>query len=226
MYHYLDDKEFQHKMRALSGEIMQKLCHYLKEDYDIGASFCLVGSGARNLILQNNDNPVDLDYNLEISRCEDFDDCRYIKECVMKSFNKSLRIYGLWDCSDSTSVLTTKQISICLSNNMNLLVRRTINTFSIDVCITKRDRKDNQYRLIHEKTCRTSNDKYYWNIAPKSAQLKKKAKYIKECGKWQLVRQQYLDIKNEYLTRNDHNHPSFVCYIEAVNNVYNARKHW
>lgn len=29
-----------------------------------------------------------------------------------------------------------------------------------------------------------------------------------------------------YLTQNDHNHPSFICYIEAVNNVYNSRKHW
>ena len=54
MYHYLDDKEFLCKMRALSGNIMQLLCHYLKEDYDIGSTFYLVGSGAKNLILQNN----------------------------------------------------------------------------------------------------------------------------------------------------------------------------
>ena len=78
MYHYLDDKEFLSKMRKLSGEIMQRVCHYLKEDYDIGASFYLVGSGARNLILQNENNPVDLDYNLEIVRCEDFEDCRHL----------------------------------------------------------------------------------------------------------------------------------------------------
>ena len=50
---------------------MQLLCHYLKEDYDIGANFYLVGSGARNLILQNENSPIDLDYNLEIVRCED-----------------------------------------------------------------------------------------------------------------------------------------------------------
>ena len=50
--------------------------------------------------------------------------------------------------------------------------------------------------------------------------------YIKEKGKWQLVRSQYLDIKNRYLRQNDHDHPSFICYIEAVNNVYNARKNW
>ena len=69
MYHYLDDKEFLHKMRKLAGEIMQLLCHYLKEKYDIGAIFYLVGSGAKNLIMQNGNNHVDLDYNLEIVRC-------------------------------------------------------------------------------------------------------------------------------------------------------------
>ena len=37
---------------------------------------------------------------------------------------------------------------------------------------------------------------------------------------------QYLNIKNRYLRQNDHDHPSFICYIEAVNNVYNARMSW
>ena len=31
---------------------------------------------------------------------------------------------------------------------------------------------------------------------------------------------------NQYLTSNDYNHSSFICYIEVVNNVYNSRKHW
>lgn len=70
MYHYLDDKEFTAGIRKLSGEIMQDTCHILKEKYDIGANFCLVGSGARNLITQNNNLPVDLDYNLEILRAK------------------------------------------------------------------------------------------------------------------------------------------------------------
>ena len=70
------------------------------------------------------------------------------------------------------------------------------------------------------------DDEYYWNIAPHSRKLKEKADYIRKHGKWELVRSQYLDLKNLYLTRNDHNHPSFICYIEAVNNVYNSRKHW
>ena len=217
MYHYLDDKEFLHKMRALSGEIMQMVCHCLKEDYDIGANFYLVGSGARNLILQNEGNPVDLDYNLEIVRCEDFEDCRFLKESTRKSFNNVLREYRLQDCEDSTSSLTSKLIQFNSGNKTE---------FSIDICITVRDDKDNYHRLIHEKTGWTLNDRYFWNIAPHSKDLKKKAEYIKKCGKWELVREQYLRIKNRYLSANDQDHPSFVCYAEAVNNVYNSRNCW
>lgn len=218
MYHYLDDKEFVHKMREKSGEILQQLCHYLKEDYDIGANFYLVGSGAKNLIMQNENNPVDLDYNLEIVRCKDFEDCRYIKECARKTFNKCLQEYNLPDCDDSTSSLTTKKMHFETGNSTE---------FSIDICITCRDTKDNYYRLIHEKTSWSWDDRYFWNEAPKSNRLKEKVSYIKEHGRWELVRTQYRKIKNNYLIQNDlKHHPSFVCYVEAINNVYNSRNHW
>ena len=216
MYQYLDDKEFVHNMRKLAGEIMQSLCHFLKEDYGIGANFYLVGSGAKNLILQNANQSVDLDYNLEIVKCEDFEDCRYLKECARKSFNKALRAYHLCDCEDSTSSLTSKLIHFTSGNRTG---------FSLDVCVTCRDEESNYYRLIHEKAILSVFDQYYWNLARNSEKLKEKAAYIKKRGKWKSVRQEYEEIKNNYLTRNDFNHPSFVCYVEAVNNVYNAIKH-
>lgn len=217
MYHYLDDKEFVGKMRRLCGNIMQDLCHILKEDYDIGATCYLVGSGARNLITQNNSEPVDLDYNLEIIRCEDFEDCRYIKECVRKAFNKALNFNDLYDCEDSTSSLTSKLIYFAKGNDTE---------FRIDVCITVRDEDDVYHRLIHKKTGFVDYDEYYWSIVPNSKTINEKVKYIKSCGKWELVRQQYEKFKNMYLTYNDNNHPSFICYVEAVNNVYNSRKSW
>ena len=73
MYEYVNDKKFLSRMRSLCGELMQDLCHTLKSEYDIGSSFYLVGSGARNLIMQNADRPIDLDYNLEIVRIDDFE---------------------------------------------------------------------------------------------------------------------------------------------------------
>lgn len=217
MFVYVTDKEFLSCVRRLCGEIMQDFCHYLKEDYDIGSVFYLVGSGARNLIVQNEFLPIDLDYNLEITRCEDYEDCRAIKECARKSFNKALREHNWGDCDDSTSSLTTER---------RHFVRGNPTEFSMDVCIVCRDTKEHLYRLKHKKTGFTYRDEYYWDEAPHSVGVQKKAKYIKKKGKWELVRTQYLDIKNRYLRQNDHNHPSFICYIEAVNNVYNTRMSW
>ena len=216
MYEYVSDREFLSRIRTEAGEILQDLCHNLKVDHDIGARFFMVGSGARRLITRNANQPVDLDYNLEILRCEDFEDCRYLKECVRKSFDKVLRAHGWWTCQDSTSVLTAKRQMYFVTDPAK---------YGIDVCIIMQD--DGHYhRLIHKKAHWPCDDEYYWNIGPNSRELKEKEEYIRKHGKWELVRSQYLDLKNLYLTRNDHNHPSFICYIEAVNNVYNSRKHW
>lgn len=143
MYHYLDDKVFLRAMRQLSGEIMQCFCHILKTDYDIGANFYLVGSGAKNLIMQNETQPIDLDYNLNIVRCEDYDKCRYIKESAGKAFNKALNSYGWADCKDSKSVFTTEKRCFKIGNQTG---------FSIDVCIVTADGEGNIYRLKHKKT--------------------------------------------------------------------------
>ena len=212
MYHYLDDKEFESKMRRLGGEIMQELCHVLKENYDIGATFYLVGSGKRKLITQNGDQPVDLDYNLEILRCDDFNDCRYLKESARKSFNKALNAEGLHDCEDSTSSLTTKPIYFTKGNDAE---------FRFDVCITTRDDDNNYYRLIHKKYGYVLNDEYFWNMSPDSKDIDEKARFIRNKKRWNSLSEEYLKIKNMYLMRNDHDHPSFVCYKEAINNVYN-----
>ena len=213
MFHYVEDKEFLRRVRGVCGELMQDFCHTLKDAYDIGANFCLVGSGARNLIVQNASEPIDLDYNLEIDRCVDFEDCRAIKACAKKAFDKALAMHGWGHCEDSTSALTTKRRYLTHGN-------RT--AFSIDVCIVAADEDGQTARLIHEKTGYVLDDRYYWNIAPHSAQIREKADCIKKSGQWADVREQYLRLKNMYMMRNDRSHPSFVCYIEAVNNVYCA----
>lgn len=217
MYHYVEDKEFVSRMRSLCGDIMQELCHYLSEDYGIGSVSYLVGSGARNLITQNESEPIDLDYNLKITKCNYIKDCCAVKEAVRKSFNKALNEHDWSNCQDSTSSLTTERRYFTKGNNTD---------FSIDVCIVYSDKQDKLYRLIHDKTGLTIKDQYHWDMSPHSAKIREKAEYIKSNGKWSLVREQYLRIKNKYLQQNDHNHPSFICYIEAVNNVYNSRKHW
>ena len=224
MYHYLDDKEFLRKMRRLSGKIMQNLCHMLKEEYDIGTVFNLIGSGARNLILQNGNEKVDLDYNLEIVKYNCDYSCRDVKECVRKVFKKVLNSYGLDDCHDSKSVLTSGKISFSKENKTE---------FSIDVCIVAKNNvceyntngtygRYSLCKIIHDKTGLSYMDNYFWNEIRNSSEINKKANYIKEQSRWLDVRDEYLKIKNKYLSYNDPKHKkSFICYIEAVNNVYN-----
>lgn len=211
MYDWVRDKLFLSRMRKDCGEIMQDLCHQLREDCNIGASFYLIGSGAKNLILQNENQPIDLDYNVEIVRCDDYDACREIKDSMQKAFNKVLKRHGLRDCCDSKSSLTTRVMNYREGNKTG---------FSMDVAIVCRDEEDNLYRLIHNKTGYTYLDTYVWEKAKDSKGIRKKADKIKKVHAWDKVRQQYKDLKNRYIWQNDHNHPSYICYIEAVNNVY------
>ncbi len=228
MYKFLDDKELLTKLKRFDGDLMQDLCHTLKEKYDIGANFNLVGSGARNLITQNAKEPIDLDYNLKIVRCEDINDCKVIKENVRKALNAVLKSYGLYDCEDSTTALTTKTMYIDEKGNVNNHIYlmfsngyfKSATPFSIDVCIIC-ESAEVYCRLIHDKTGFVMKDRYFWNLAPESKNVDKKAKKIKNQGEWLLVREEYLKLKNKYLRNYDKNKTSFVCYIEAVNNVYN-----
>ena len=211
MYDYVEDKEFLRKAQADCSQMMRELEDELREE-GINTQFFLVGSGARNMVMQNGDGPIDFDYNLNIISCDDISDCRSIKEAVRKAFNRVLDNYRLPNVSDSTIPLTTRPIHY--TNDPD-------NEFTIDVCIVRKV-NEKWERLKHEKTGIWQNDRYYWNIAPNSNKYAEKAKAIKTVpGWWEVVRQQYKDIKNMYLSRNDHDHPSFVCYVEAVSNVYN-----
>ena len=75
--------------------------------------------------------------------------------------------------------------------------------------------------FIHNKNVYALGlDQYTWNEVPNSHQVKDRADKLKRAGLWQKVRDRYLEKKNMYLFRPDHNHPSFVVYVEAVNEVY------
>ncbi len=211
MYHWITDKAFLGKMKRLCSDIVNQLVQAINADGVMEVRAYLVGSGARNLFTQNENQPVDLDYNLDILDCEDFSKCREIKEYVRKMFNEILQRNGLADSHDSTSALTTNPIHFTSGNPTE---------FSIDLCIVTEDR-DGCYRLIHNKYGNILSDPLHWDRVRDSRDLDAHVSWIKKNGLWMEVRNTYLDKKNMYLRRpNDHNHPSFIVYVEAVNEVY------
>ena len=219
MFHYVEDKEFLHRMKAICSDIVNRLVQTINREDFMTVRAHLVGSGAKNLILQNENEAVDLDYNLEVMEGvqRDFNNATKIKEYIRKKFNKILQASGWSDCSDSTSCLSTKKMQFKKGNKTE---------FSIDLAIVHKNPDGTWYRLIHRKTGFIATDSWIWNEAPNSKGLSEKADWIKKNANWLDVRKSYKRKKNMYLARNDHNHPSFVCYIEAVNEVYqNAKFH-
>lgn len=215
MYHFIEDKDFLKNMRGLCSNIVNQLVQAINNDDELVVEAHLVGSGARCLETQNANEPVDLDYNLNVvnSKQKELKNLSEssIKEYVRKMFNMVLIYNGWADCQDSTSCLTTEKRHFTQGNKTE---------FSIDLAIVHENPDDTWYRLIHEKTGIVSNDRWYWNEAPHSRGLKQKVEKLKSNNLWEEVRETYLDKKNMYLSRRDYNHPSFNCYIEAVNEVY------
>lgn len=212
MYHYIEDKEFLKNLRSVCADIINQLVQQINNDGQLFVEAHLVGSGARNMITQNSNEPVDLDYNLcildtyEINR----NDGKSLKEYIRQQFNIVLNRNGWSDCKDSTSALTTEKRHFRKGNQTE---------FSIDLALV-RQQNDSWFRLIHRKTGFISLDQWYWNEAPRSKDLIKRVNALKQNDLWLEVRGRYLAKKNSCLCTQDQHHPSFIAYIEAVNEVY------
>lgn len=216
MYHFIEDKKFLDKMRTICSDIVNQLVQLINKENCLEVKAHLVGSGAKNFITQNGEMPIDLDYILIIKN-SNLKTPKEIKEYVRKRFNLILEKNNWRNCQDSTSVLTTPKKSFFEWSTK----------FSIDLAIICKNREGNNCCLIHKKTGNTKNDRWFWNeTLTKFEDLDSKTKVLKERNCWIQVREKYLEKKNMYLRQNDYNHPSYICYMEAVNEIYNRKKFW
>lgn len=212
MYHFIEDKLYLKTLKIVCFDIVNQLKLSINNDKKLKVEFHLVGSGARELVAQNEEEPVDLDFNLCITDFITFKakQGREIKEYVRKKFNEVLNKKDWSDCEDSTAALTTEKREF---KNINKT------PFSIDLAIVRKD-VHGYHRLIHNKTGNTHDDTYIWNQIPFSKDFDGKVKYTRNA--WSHVCDTYLNKKNHYLKHNDYNHPSYVVYVEAVNEIYNT----
>ena len=217
-YEYVSEKEVK-PYRSECSRILTELRDYLNEEYGIITQFFLVGSGshARKLVMRNGNSPFDLDYNLVVIRMpeEYWNDTRRLKNRVRDSLNLILRrsrshvVRGgqFSDGKDSTSVITALMYTPGVLSQV---------AFSFDLAIMARDEDGTYYRLLHDK----GSNNYLWGEAPSVHHIREKADAIKSQRRWGEVRKRYKDKKNMYLERQDKNHPSYIVYVETINEVY------
>lgn len=221
-YEYVSEKEVK-PYRSECSWILTELRDYLNEEYGIITQFFLVGSGSHGmkLVMRNGNGPFDLDYNLMIIRMPDeyWNNTQRLKNRVRDSLNLILRenrshvVSGgqFSDGKDSTSVITALMYTPGILSQV---------AFSFDLAILARDEDGTYYRLLHDK----GSNNYHWGKAPSVHYIREKADTIKSKRHWDEVRKRYKDKKNMYLERRDKNHPSYIVYVETINEVY--RKHF
>ena len=129
MFNYVEDKEYLSRVRSVCGEIMQDFCHTLKEDYDIGSTFYLVGSGAKNLIVQNEDHYYAVGYSEKHQKIGTFrvDRMKEVNiltaDAVEKPADFNLpeftrQVFDMYDGSTETVTL------LCKNDMMNYIIDR------------------------------------------------------------------------------------------------------
>lgn len=213
MYKLVDEAECK-RYRSDCSTTLERTRSILREK-GIISQFTLVGSGARNMVTRDGDGPFDLDYNLEIIKApnEYWNDLRRLKDTVRNTLDKAIGIKKCFSEShDSTSCLTALRH---FDDEPSI-------KFSFDIAIVKRNSNGTLYRLLHNKNAfGFGNDQYVWNEVRNSHDIAQKTQQIKSEGLWLEVRERYVELKNMYLLRHDKNHPSFIVYVEAVNQVYN-----
>lgn len=79
MYDYFKDKDFLDRGQSTCSDIMNDIQEKVREA-NIPCQFFLVGSGARNMVTQNGDGPIDFDYNLNVLNGFNYNEKR-LKEC-------------------------------------------------------------------------------------------------------------------------------------------------
>lgn len=160
------------------------------------------------MVMRNGNSSFDLDYNLYIQCMPQkyWDDYKLLKDTIMDFLNQCVKTFDFSDGKDSTSVITAN-----LRDDKGVF-------FKVDIAILLRNRNNNWCRLIHDKN--NWRGRFYLTEVPNSKDVTKKARKIKQKGLWDDVREEYKKLKNMYLFQGDRNHPSYVCYVEAVNAVW------
>ena len=74
------------------------------------------------MVTQNNEEPIDFDYNLYIQKTVNIKDEKELKETVRKVFNIVLKKHGWADCQDSTSSLTTEKRHFKVGIKLNFVL--------------------------------------------------------------------------------------------------------
>ena len=202
------------KVQVLAGEaeaIIADARDILSEK-DIVFTHLLVGSGDRNMVtcIKDTDAGYDLDYNLIIQRFPRGLKPSQIKSLFREALNVAVRNTGYTCPQDSTSVLTIKKLG---------MYGQTLRSIDFAILSEFSDSKGTYLKYIRNE--KSPSGPYVWAVRGGSNHFEYKRDVLRhEPGMWNMVRDEYLKLKN---ANEDEDKHSFDLYAEAVSNIYDQQ---
>ena len=209
MYEYVS-KATVKPYRSFCLDKLNRVKQKLWNDKKIESTFHLVGSGAKNIVTRNGNQRFDLDFTFEILNYGiDGIESEWLKNYIMDFLNKITKNtkFSFKNCEDSRAAIT--------------LVTSDELEFNFDIAILVKNKNNDFCRLIHDK--KQGEERYFWNKLPNPKDLEEKTKLLKQRGLWNDVRKIYLEKKNMYLAQQNFSQPSFIVFVETVNEVYSTK---
>ena len=204
MYSYVEDKEIRGELRTACESIITNVQKSFLRNY-FTFQFKLIGSGDTRLITQNGNNGnFDLDYNLILQKDKQglINNPKKIKELFIDAFNQVNPELGFKPANNSKSVITSRLV---IDNRLY---------FSFDVAILCEGNNGNYYKIIYDKY----SNRYLWNEVKSSRGYQEKLIILKRSGKWQEIKDLYLQKKNMHMRRDD-GIESFSILLETLNEL-------
>ena len=201
-YQYVERNEYQPVKNALV-----ELIHCVQDEVrkNFTFKFGFVGSASWGVITREVDGNRGYDFDVDfIINCEEEYSAEEIKRIVMNAFWKHGASYDFGFPKDSSNVITIKHVD---SWNSRIV-------YSCDIAIVNEYKDENGN--LRRRNIRFDKDSgaYIWNYRSKGYDhLKEKVKEIKNSGRWEDLKDIYLEKKNN----NPEEKKSRALFAEAVN---------
>ncbi len=211
MLDYVPKKEYA-PYRLEIENIIRCAQRIMKTKYNTTFQYKLIGSADKHLVtrIKNSNLGYDFDYNLILQKSDLWDNPAKLKQQFMDAFSEAIAKTPYNKLENSTSVITLKVVD----RNNSKIIR------SCDLAIIYYSEDENEgYRYLK----RGKNNSYFFEPRIPSKHAQEKLEEILDNYEqgWNLIRDEYLLLKNRNLDKNKTSH---VLYLESIHNVYNHLK--
>lgn len=208
-YEFVSKSEYT-PVRILLEEIILEIQKKMKPEYTF--QYSLIGSGRKKLITREtgSNKGFDFDYNFSLQKIKsDYNGAQLIRENFFEIIQQVANDFG-YKTEDNKSAITIK----LFDQNKDRIVH------SCDFGIVEDyidDSDDDRQRIVVRDKNKPSPT-YVWTERPKSKNYSIKLSNIEAAGLWEVLKVEYLKLKNN---NKDIEKKSYQLFIEAINNVYN-----